>query len=1010
MGADLRGQLQAALGTMYNIERELGGGGMSRVFVAEEIALGRRVVIKLLAPELGEGLSAERFARETQVAAKLQHPHIVPLLTSGAAAGLLYYTMPYVEGESLAGQLKRERQLPLDVALRITRETAEALQYAHDCGLVHRDVKPGNILLSGGHALVTDFGIARALGAAAGERITATGVSIGTPAYMSPEQSAGLSADARSDVYSLGCVLYEMLAGEPPFTGPSAQAIIAKRLAEPPPRVSVVRRTVPGAVEDVLLTALATAPADRYQTAAAFAEALDDAALDTPESPRRRIEHRPERRRPWRIVAGGATALAIIMTTVAVAYGRRETDTSISPDRLAVLPFTTQGSSDFAATLGDGMTDLLSRDLDGLQRIRTVDPTVVIGRTHRILTRGALDAARAREIARALGAGLYVTGSVNVIGGRLRLQAALFANRDSTLTPGASSVDSTPITQASVEGDTSEVFALVDQLAADLVARRYRGPGNRLVETAASTTRSLTALRAYLDAEGHLRNTRFDSASIRYQRAIAADSGFALAYYRFAVALGLQGDWARAATASERAIHYAERLGERERRLVEAYGAFVRGEGDAAERAYRSLLADHPDDLEGRFLLGLTLFYYNPSRGRPIAEARPVFDEVLAADPEFLCAVCHMIELAGSEHDWPAYDSLWIRWARVNTPSHKPPLSARAVPAAARRDDSALRHAIAEAKDQWDSDAAWAVAAFSENPSAARAIIQPRFATAKSPWHRTTARWTLAAVNLAGGRWWEASRELVRAEEELTRGGIADPREFSFWHRAAGAALQPLPVPRASISGVRDEVAKWDASAPLMGATPGPMIPLRPHVRLYLLSVLDARLGAPDAAVRHLAALEKLSVPPGARVAVDHLVGVASASVASQRGNAAGVLIALDRIPSQLPMGYSVLEFVDLQARWLRAEALRTLGRDSEAIRWFASVPETSHIFGRLLQLALLAPSKLQMAELYERQGEVGRARELYGSFVYLWADADPDAQSVVRGAKERAARLREVP
>jgi tetratricopeptide (TPR) repeat protein len=200
-------------------------------------------------------------------------------------------------------------------------------------------------------------------------------------------------------------------------------------------------------------------------------------------------------------------------------------------------------------------------------------------------------------------------------------------------------MDSTAITRASVEGDTAQLFTLVDQLAANLVARRYRGPGNRLVETAATTTHSLTALRAYLDAEGHLRSTRFDSAAIDYQRAIAADSGFALAHYRLAVALGLQSDWSRAAVAAERALLFADRLGDRERRLVEAYGAFMRGEADAAERAYRSLLAEYPDDLEARFLLGRTLFHFNPSRGRPIAEARPVFDEMLAADPEFLCPI-----------------------------------------------------------------------------------------------------------------------------------------------------------------------------------------------------------------------------------------------------------------------------------------------------------------------------------------------------------------------------------
>jgi tetratricopeptide (TPR) repeat protein len=350
-----------------------------------------------------------------------------------------------------------------------------------------------------------------------------------------------------------------------------------------------------------------------------------------------------------------------------------------------------------------------------------------------------------------------------------------------------------------------------------------------------------------------------------------------------------------------------------------------------------------------------------------------------------------------------------MRWARATTASRKLPLSARAVPAAARGDDAAFRRAVAEASDDRDTYAVWAVAAFAENPSAARALVEPMLAKAKAPGERAAVRLTLGATNLAGGRWQAASRELVKAEEENTRGGYADGREFLLWNRAACAALPPLPVPRADLSALRDEISRWDAGVPLLGATPGPLGVLRPHVRLYLLGVLDARLGDHDAALRDLSALEKLSVPPDARVVVDHLVGVVRASIAAQRGDAAGVLTALDRIPGQLPMVYNVLEFVDVHARWMRAEALHSQGRDREALRWFASVPETNHVFGRTLQLALQAPSNLRMAELYEAQGDVARARDLYGRFVTLWADADPEAHDLVRSTSERVARWREV-
>ena len=230
--ADLREQLQTGLADRYRIERELGRGGMATVFLAHDLRHDRPVALKVVHPDLAATLGPERFQREVRTTARLQHPHILPVLDSGQAAGQLWYTMPYVEGESLRDRLRHEGQLPLDDALQITREVADALGYAHSEGIVHRDIKPENILLSRGHALVADFGIARAVQAADAEHMTATGVAVGTPAYMSPEQAEGASGvDGRSDLYSLGCVLYEMLTGEVPYTGRTPQAMIAKRVS-----------------------------------------------------------------------------------------------------------------------------------------------------------------------------------------------------------------------------------------------------------------------------------------------------------------------------------------------------------------------------------------------------------------------------------------------------------------------------------------------------------------------------------------------------------------------------------------------------------------------------------------------------------------------------------------------------------------------------------------------------------------------------------------------------------
>ncbi len=272
---DLFTHVQAALAGGYAIERELGRGGMATVYLAQDLKHRRPVAIKVLAPELAAALGRERFLREIETAARLTHPHILPLHDSGEADGFLYYVMPYVEGESLRDRLNREGQLPIEDAVTITGEVATALSYAHSRDVVHRDVKPENILLSEGQAIVADFGIAGAIDAAGGGKLTRTGLVLGTPAYMSPEQGAGERAlDGRSDVYSLGCLLYEMLAGEPPFTGPTAQAIIAKRFTDPVPSVRRLRETVSVPMDQAIVKALARAPADRFATPHQFAEAL----------------------------------------------------------------------------------------------------------------------------------------------------------------------------------------------------------------------------------------------------------------------------------------------------------------------------------------------------------------------------------------------------------------------------------------------------------------------------------------------------------------------------------------------------------------------------------------------------------------------------------------------------------------------------------------------------------------------------------------------------------------
>ncbi len=278
--SDAAGRLAAALADRYRIEREIGAGGMATVYLAHDLRHERDVAIKVLHPDLGAALGSERFLSEIRTTARLQHPHILPLLDSGDADGLLYYVMPLVTGETLRTRLERERQLPIDDAILIAREVADALGYAHGLGVIHRDIKPENILLQGGHALVADFGIALAVQTAAGQRMTQTGLSLGTPQYMSPEQAMGeRGIDARSDVYALGAVTYEMLVGEPPFTGPTVQAIVARLITEEPRGISAQRKAVPEHVEAAVMHALEKLPADRFATASGFGAALADGSL-----------------------------------------------------------------------------------------------------------------------------------------------------------------------------------------------------------------------------------------------------------------------------------------------------------------------------------------------------------------------------------------------------------------------------------------------------------------------------------------------------------------------------------------------------------------------------------------------------------------------------------------------------------------------------------------------------------------------------------------------------------
>jgi eukaryotic-like serine/threonine-protein kinase len=371
----VRDRLQASLGTAYHLERELGGGGMSRVFVAEETGLTRTVVVKVLSPDLAEALNVERFRREIQLAARLQHPHIVPLLTAGEAGGLPYFTMPFISGESLRQRLIARGELPVTDAVRVLREVASALAYAHANGVVHRDIKPDNVMISGGSAMVMDFGVAKAVSDAAtsrGSTLTQFGVALGTPAYMAPEQAAADPAtDHRADIYAFGVMAYELLTGETPFAGRPAQAMLAAHAIETPEPISRRRPAVPDALASLIMRSLEKRPSDRPQTADEIVRVLDNLPTSTGAI---RATTAGARRRPYSWLVGAALGalVVIIGAAVFVTQKQHKEPAADAPTMLAVLPFSNQGpSSD--QYFADGLTDAITNRLASLHGLGVID-------------------------------------------------------------------------------------------------------------------------------------------------------------------------------------------------------------------------------------------------------------------------------------------------------------------------------------------------------------------------------------------------------------------------------------------------------------------------------------------------------------------------------------------------------------------------------------------------------------------------------------------------------------
>jgi len=492
--SELRDQLQRTLGDNYSLERELGGGGMSRVFLAEETSLGRKVVVKVLPPDLAAAVNLERFRREIQLAAKLQHPHIVPVLAAGVSDGLPYYTMPFIEGESLRAKIAHGGPLPVNEVVRILRDTLSALSYAHEHGIVHRDIKPDNILLTDQHAVVADFGVAKALSAATnpGSSLTSLGVALGTPAYMAPEQAAAdPTTDHRADIYAVGAVGYEMLTGQQVFSSRSPQAMLAAHAMEAPEPLQKRRASVPAPLASLIMRALEKYAADRPQTAREMLAELDAAVTPsgatTPHMgglpPIKKVASSSRST----IMAIAATALLLLLGSASwywrwhrpsSAAAGAAADTTTAINSVAVIPFVNTGGGAQDEYFSDGMTDELAHALSRVPHLR------VAGRSSSYAFKGKN--APAQEIGKTLNVAAVVEGSIRRAGERLRVIAQL-----------TSAADGRVVWSDSYESKAKDVFQVQDEFTKAIVGALTPALSGNSGLTVASASRGTTDADAY---------------------------------------------------------------------------------------------------------------------------------------------------------------------------------------------------------------------------------------------------------------------------------------------------------------------------------------------------------------------------------------------------------------------------------------------------------------------------------------------------------------------------------
>ena len=956
VAADLTERVKAALADRYEVERQAGVGGMAMVFRAHDLKHGRPVAIKVLRPELTASLGADRFLREISIVARLQHPHILPLFDSGEADGFLYYVMPFVEGESLRGRLVRETELPIQTVVRILRDVADALAYAHGQGVVHRDIKPDNVMFSGQHAVVADFGVAKAVSAAteAGQHAS-LGVALGTPAYMAPEQAAGdPAADHRADVYALGALAYEMLAGRPVFTAPTPQAVLAAHVAEQPTAVSAHRPSVPAALEQLVMRCLEKKPADRWQSASDLLPHLEamltPTGVLTPAPGPARYGDRRWLARHWRLVA--AVAVLLVASLVAlrafdiwpvrslVAAGILAKD---EPIVLAEFDNRTPDS-----TLGQSVTELMRVEISRSRDVRLMDQARVTDALRRMRRDPAapLTIGTAREVAVREGVRAAIAGEVRAVaGGGFLVSARLLA---------ANTGEPLAAYQQEASGER-ELFGAVERLA----RRLQRRIGESLLRArrgeplSAVTTASLEALQRYTMASRAELRADYGSALALYWEAVAIDSSFAMAWRKLGVMQQAAGaPRSEVLRAYERALHFGDRLTEWERLHTSAmYYLGARDDPARAASEYRTLLDLYPGD--GLALNNLSSAYNSLG----------------------LWARAESTALRGIKA-WPTGRTLQVNVAVAQAAQGRPEDARRTLL------DLRSRAGVARAYDVQLGLADYVTGRIDTAEARFRSLARDG---SVDPITRRQASVALASLSALRGRVGEAEAYLDQAADHARRVG------------ASALALTAL------LSNVDYEhLLRGDTAAALRRMTavlraepPGRMRPAdRPYVSLILTAAWAGDAGGARA---YLAEAEALPDSVFRFLAADALA--IEGTIALAEGRPRDAISILSRVPG-LPFCTGTCGLYILATAYDRAGVADTAVAIYER---FVAVTA----FDRIWDDGVVLPVVLRrLGALLEASGQGHRAAIYYRRLADLWAGADRQLQPIARDARQRAQRL----